>query len=279
MKKNQKAINIFERSGLKILNYADAAEIILHGNIIDDTDAEWLKLADDNIIGYCYPAKVREALDELAGKPIDVHIASDGGNVAAGVAIYNMLKQHDAEVNVYIDAWAASIASVIAMAGNKIYMPENAFLMVHNPSGGAFGDASYLRAVADWLEKLRDMIAETYAKRSLGNDKEAFLDLMDKETWLTANEAADLFPDVVEIIEDDNMLEAVACFSSLKNAPEALNAAQIEKAKAEAEAKAKAEAEAKAKAEAEAKAKDAAARIEAICKAISETVERSLKAL
>lgn len=251
--KNKKPINVFERQGLKVANYGDSAEIVLHGNIIDDTDGEWLRLADDNAIGYCYPAKVKEALDGLKGVPVDVHIASDGGNVAAGVAIYNMLRQHDAAVNVYVDAWAASIASLIAMSGNKIYMPSNAFMMIHNPVGGALGDASYLRAVAEWLDKLQSMLAETYAKRSGVKSVEDFLALMNDETWLTANEAKDLWPDAVEILEDENAVEAVACFSSLKNAPKAVNAKAIEKAKAE------------------------AARLEDVFRNITEVIERSYK--
>ena len=231
--KNKKPKAIFERQGLKVINYGDSGEIILHGNIIDDTDAEWLKLADDDIIGYCYPAKVKEALDGLKGLPIDVHIASDGGNVAAGVVIHNMLAAHDAPVNVYIDAWAASIASLIAMVGNKIYMSDNCFIMIHNPVGGAVGDSHYLRAVAEWLDKLRNMLGETYAKRSKKYSKDDFLALMDAETWLTAAECVDVF-DNVEIIDDMNQLRAVACFSSLEHAPEAINKALIDKARSEA---------------------------------------------
>ena len=206
---------------MKIINFEDSAKIILHGDIIDDTDAEWLGINDENVIGFCFPAKVREALDQLKGKPIEVHIASDGGNVGAGVAIYNMLSAHDAPVEVYVDAWAASIASVIAMAGQKIFMPANTFLMLHNPQGGAFGEASYLHAVADWLDKIRTMIAETYAKNS-DKSVEEFFALMDKETWLTASEASEVFSNV-EIIEDDSRLEAVAHFSEKENAPAEVN--------------------------------------------------------
>lgn len=246
--KNKKPVSVYEQKGLKVVNYGDAAELILHGEIIDDTDAEWLKLCDDDLIGYCYPAKVRDALDGLAGLPVDVHIASDGGNVAAGFAIYNMLVAHKMRykvaVNVYIDAWAASIASYIAMAGDKIYMPTNGFIMIHNPLGGAFGDSQYLRAVADWLEKLRNELAKTYASRAAeGKTVDDFLAAMDAETWYTAQEAADTFKDV-EIIDDANRLEAVACFSGLKTAPEAITqahaeaeAARLEAEKAEAEAK------------------------------------------
>ena len=206
---------------IKVKNLTDKGEIYLYGIIVDDTDANWLRRDDNGVIGYQYPADVKAQLDALKGKPIDVHIASDGGNVAAGVAIYNMLVNHDAPVTVYIDSWAASIASVIAFAGNKIIMPENTFLMVHNPQGGAFGESDYLRSVADYLDKLRNMIADTYTKRAKDADVEKIKAYMDAETWWTAKEVSELFNDVE--LTDSNDIEAVAQYrSGYKTAPTAL---------------------------------------------------------
>lgn len=228
-----KILKTFNRKGLKIVNYDEKGEIYITGIVIDDTDAEWLRRGDDGVIGYTYPAAVKAELDALAGKPIDVHIASDGGNVAAGIAIFNMLKNHDAPVVAYIDAWAASIASVIAFAANKIMMPANTFLMIHNPSGGAFGEASYLRAVADWLDKLQEMIAQTYKSHANADVTiERIHELMDAETWLTAKEAAEMF-DNVELLEKDTDLDAVACLSCNKNAPKAISS--LERMRREAE--------------------------------------------
>lgn len=219
-----KILKTFDRKGLKIVNYDEKGEIYITGIVIDDTDAEWLRRGDDGVIGYTYPAAVKAELDALAGKPIDVHIASDGGTVAAGIAIFNMLKNHDAPVVAYIDAWAASIASMIAFAANKIMMPANTFLMIHNPSGCAFGEASYLRAVADWLDKLQEMIAQTYKSHANADVTiERIHELMDAETWLTAKEAAEMF-DNVELLEKDTDLDAVACLSCEKSAPEAVSA-------------------------------------------------------
>ena len=206
---------------IKVKNLTDKGEIYLYGIIVDDTDANWLRRDDNGVIGYQYPADVKAQLDALKGKPIDVHIASDGGNVAAGVAIYNMLVNHDAPVTVYIDSWAASIASVIAFAGNKIVMPSNSFLMVHNPQGGAFGESDYLRSVADYLDKLRNMIADTYTKRAKDADVEKIKAYMDAETWWTAKEVSELFNDVE--LTDSNDIEAVAQYrSGYKTAPTAL---------------------------------------------------------
>ena len=215
---------------IKIKNLTDRGEIYIYGVIVDDTDASWLVKEDDGTLGIQYPTDIKNQLDELKGLPIDVHIASDGGSVSAGVAIYNMLVNHDAPVTVFVDSWAASIASVIAFAGNKIVMPENTFLMIHNPAGGAFGESDYLRSVAEWLDKIRTMIAETYQKASDVLSLDKIYEMMDKETWITAKEASEMF-NKVELVASNN-IEAVAQYkTSFENAPEALkNPASVETA-------------------------------------------------
>lgn len=198
-----------------IKNLKDHGEIYVHGVIVDDVESNFIR--EEDLVGYVFPAKIREELEALKGLPIDLHIASDGGNVAAGLAMFNALAAHDAPVTVYIDAWAASIASYLAFVGDKIVMPSNTFLMIHNPSGGAFGEASYLRSVAEWLEKIRDMLASKYAEFASVSIDEV-KKLMDLETWFTAAEAKELFGDKVELVAP-NDLEAVACRSAFKKAP------------------------------------------------------------
>ena len=203
---------------IKIKNLGERGEIEITGIVIDDTDANWLDFEDGKVIGYIYPDAIKTQLEELKGKPIDVHIASDGGDVGAGIAIYNMLVNHDAPVTAYIDKWAASIASYICFAASKIVMPKgSSFMMIHNPKAGMFGDASELRSVADWLEKLQTMLAETYAKFSTKTIDE-IKSLMDKETWLTADECKELFGDKIDVV-DGGELRAVACYSTIKSAP------------------------------------------------------------
>lgn len=208
---------------IKIKNLKTKAEIYIYGNIISDTEGSWLATGKDGSLGFQYPTKIREQMEALPGLPIDVHIASDGGDVAAGVAIYNMLSNHDAEVTVYIDSWAASIASLIAFAGKKIVMPENTFLMIHRPVAGAYGEADYIRSVAGWLEKIESMLVDTYTAKSV-KTKEEISAAMEQETWFTAKEAKDFFPDLIELA-DANEIEAVAEFKSgSAKAPEAVNA-------------------------------------------------------
>lgn len=122
---------------------------------------------------------------------IHVYLNSPGGDVFDGVAIYNILRRHKAEVLIEIDALAASIASVIAMAGDQIWMAENAMMMVHNPWGMAIGDATTMRKAADDIDKVREAsIIPAYARKTK-LDKEKIAELMDAETWMSAAEAED----------------------------------------------------------------------------------------
>ena len=105
----------------------------IDGEIVTD---EW-KDSDTSAAGF------RDALKSLGDvKEINLHINSPGGSVFEGIAIYNMLKQNKAKVNIYVDALAASIASVIAMSGDTIFMPSNSMMMIHNPYTVAFGNAN-----------------------------------------------------------------------------------------------------------------------------------------
>lgn len=127
-------------------------------------------------------------LNALKSKKIDMHINSPGGDVFDGAAIYNAVKRHPAEVTAYIDGIAASIASVIALAGKKVHMAKNAIYMMHNPSGLVMGTAEDMRKTADILEKVRDtmVLAYTDKSRKTAEDIKA---LLDAETWYNAEEA------------------------------------------------------------------------------------------
>ena len=103
-----------------------------------------------------------------------------------------MLKQNPAHVNVYVDGLAASIASVIAMSGDAIFMPSNAMMMIHNPWTMAVGNAEELRKQADDLDQITKSSVQTYlAKAGDKLDEDKLKELMDNETWLTAQEAVD----------------------------------------------------------------------------------------
>jgi len=133
----------------------------------------------------------QEFISDLEGieGPFDLHLNSPGGEVFDGVAIYNTLLARDG-VDVYIDGIAASIASVIAMAGDNIYIAPSAQLMVHNAFAMACGDAEDMRTMASHLERNTKNIASIYAARS-GKTPEHWLGMMDKESWFTGQEAVD----------------------------------------------------------------------------------------
>jgi ATP-dependent protease ClpP protease subunit len=128
---------------------------------------------------------------ELAALDVDelnVYINSPGGAAWDGVAIMNAIRRHRAHVTVYVDGLAASAASVIAMAGDKIVMNRGSELMIHDASGGAYGNAEYVAEVAEILHKLSDSIADVYAGRT-GTDRATWRAAMLAETWYTAEEA------------------------------------------------------------------------------------------
>lgn len=133
------------------------------------------------------PDTLVHELAECSG-PLDVYINSGGGDVFAGQTIYNILKRYDDEIIVHIDGLAASIASVIAMAGDKIIMPENAMMMIHNAWTIAAGNASDMRRTADELERVDGVIRDVYVARS-GQKPDDIAAMMDAETWFTAAEA------------------------------------------------------------------------------------------
>jgi len=123
--------------------------------------------------------------------PLTLRLNSPGGSVFDAVAIYNALQRHAGMVTVSIDGIAASAASYIAMAGDEIIMPENAFLMIHDPSGMVMGTASDMRSMAKALEKIGASLIKGYAAKS-GKSEKDIAKLMAKETWLDAAEAVDM---------------------------------------------------------------------------------------
>ena len=113
-----------------------------------------------------YGVSAKSFLDELGALPDDgpltLRLNSPGGSVFDAVAIYNALKRHAGPVTVWIDGIAASAASYIAMAGDEVVMPENAFLMIHDPSGFVMGTADDMRAMAEALDKIKGSLVAGY---------------------------------------------------------------------------------------------------------------------
>ncbi|WP_436952038.1 head maturation protease, ClpP-related [Staphylococcus shinii] len=155
-------------------------EIYIYGDIVsskwDETDVTAVDFKNE--------------LNQLGDvSEIDVHINSAGGNVFEGHAIYNMLKMHKAKVNIYVDALAASIASVIAMSGDTIFMHKNSFMMIHNSWIMTLGNSKDLRQTADLLDKTDQSSNNAYLDKATNLSEAELKQLLEAETWLTADEA------------------------------------------------------------------------------------------
>jgi len=129
-----------------------------------------------------------EELENLGEvEQIDLRISSPGGSIIEGNVIFNAIKRHSANVTVYIDGMAASMASVIAMAGDEVIMADNALLMIHNPWTVSIGDSEQLRKDADLMDKMKSAIINAYSRSSY--TEEELEELMNATTWFTASEA------------------------------------------------------------------------------------------
>ena len=153
------------------------------------------------------------------GVPIDLRLNSPGGSVFDAVAIYNALQRHDGTITVWIDGVAASAASSVAMAGDEIVMPANAFLMIHDPSGLVMGTAADMREMADTMDKIAGGMVRGYAARS-GRTEEEIAALMAAETWFDAEAAleAGLATRMIEPVR----IAASFDVARFRNAPPAL---------------------------------------------------------
>lgn len=184
------------------------ASIYFYGDIVGD---EWEKWCDTDTC----PQDVLDILSQVENKDLDIYINSGGGSVFAGLAIYNMLSRSKGKKTCHVDGLAGSIASVIAMAGDEVVMPSNSFLMIHKPSNIVWGNATEMRKMADDLDIIQVGIENVYKSKLKDDvDIETIKDLMDKETWLTANEAEKYFN---VTITNENRAVAKLDINSLKD--------------------------------------------------------------
>ena len=196
---------------LSFKNVTDnSADLYFYGDIVSDS---WYAWQDEDQ----WPEQVKNLLVGKEGKKLNIYINSCGGSVFAGIAIYNIIKRHTGYKTVYIDGIAASIASVIAFAGDKVVIPSNAFLMIHKPWTNTDGNANDLRKIADTLDVLETSIIDVY-KQNLkdGVDIETIKQFVNDETWLTGEQAAEYFN-----VEVSSAKQMVACVDAakFKNAP------------------------------------------------------------
>lgn len=144
--------------------------------------------------GFFGGVSAKQFVDDLnaLGKldTINLYINSPGGDVFDGVTIYNALKRNQADIAVHIDGLAASIASIIAMAGDSITIAENGMMMIHDPWTFALGNAAEMRKQADVLDQVAGTLVNTYTGRT-GLDAEEVKALMGAETWFDSAQAVE----------------------------------------------------------------------------------------
>lgn len=153
-------------------------------------------------------------IKEHKEQPMNLHVNCVGGDVFDGMAIYNVLLKRTQKTTVYVEGIAASMGSVIALAGDEVIMSENSLLMIHNAWGGTMGEADDMRKYANILDKLSDESADIYVKKT-GLSLEEVKDMMDEETWLNAEEALEY--GFVDSISDAIKVAAKVDVSKFKN--------------------------------------------------------------
>ncbi|WP_312288134.1 head maturation protease, ClpP-related [Terrisporobacter sp.] len=162
-------------------------ELYVYDDVKDDEENWWTGEVKESKTSAKYIQAQLEEYKDISN--IDIFINSYGGSVKEGLAVYNQLKRHQAQKTVYIDGFACSIASVIAMAGDKVIMGTNTLMMIHHASMGAYGNAEELRKAANDVEVIDQASCSSYLEKA--GDKlsqEELTKLLDNQTWLNAEQ-------------------------------------------------------------------------------------------
>lgn len=173
------------------------SEKVFKINCKSNTEAEIVIYDDIGKDGFFFDAFSAKDLDAELKKPemknvtdLTVRINSGGGSVFEGYTIYNRLKRHRAKVTVYVDGMAASIASIIALAGDEVIMGEASALMIHKPWAPMQGNATEMNDMAELLDSLENQMVAVYKKRT-GKDEVEIRQMLAEETWFFGQEAVD----------------------------------------------------------------------------------------
>lgn len=206
----------------------DTLELYIYSTVESDS---WWKESETSAKHF------RDALAQHPdAKEIKVYINSLGGSVMEGIAVYNQLKRHAAKKTVYIDGFACSIASVIAMAGDTVIMPKNTVMMIHNAWTIAMGNSSELRKAADDLDIINQASRQAYLDKSGGKiTEEKLTELLDGETYLTAEQCIGYgFADKYSADDSKDDTGSTAKEQAAQQTAEQMAVAEMEKRKAKA---------------------------------------------
>ena len=190
------------------------ADIHIKGTIISNTE-QWIYEYFD--MEFTSPKVVDTAIQNAKGEDLNIYINSPGGSVFDGSEIYTTLKSYKGNVTVYIIGMAASIASVIAMAGKRIFMSPTGSFMIHNVSvSNVFGDYRTMLHMAEVLKTTNISIVNAYRIKT-GLTQDRLLTLMNKETWFSPQEALSLgFIDKIMFDDTSDISKSQAHLELLK---------------------------------------------------------------
>lgn len=192
-------------------NYVEQLkEIPQKFNVAHNEEEKITKITIYGIIGSSWwndsfsATDIDNALNAAGDNDIIINLNSPGGDAFDGIAIYNRLRRHNGKVTVYVDGWACSAASVIAMAADELVMELGSMMMIHEASNIVWGTKTDMRKEADVLEELEEGIADIYMTK-VKIDRNEVREKMDAETWMSAKTAVELgFADKAEGVKSDD---------------------------------------------------------------------------
>lgn len=196
----------------------ESAELYFYGDICGSSfDSRWL--AEDKA-----PQDVSDFLHALDKKKrIDVYVNSGGGDVFGGIAIYNILSRYEGETVAHIDGIAASIAGIIPFACDRVIAKPSAQIMLHKPWTGCFGNADDMKKCIEALDACEQSIVDIYSQHAVnGTTTDKIKQMIDRETWLTCEQAAQYFSIELEHSEQAPQACVSDLLESYKNTPSKL---------------------------------------------------------
>lgn len=166
-------------------------------NVVHNEETKTSEITIYGVIGTSWwsdsfsASEMDEALNEAGDNDISVRLNSPGGDAFMGIAIYNRLKRHEGKVTIYVDGWACSAASVIAMAADELIMGLGSMLMIHEASNIVWGTKTDMRKEANILDELEEGIIDIYMTKA-NVSREEIREKVDAETWFSAKKAVEL---------------------------------------------------------------------------------------
>jgi len=183
-------------------------DLYIYDDVAGDSTDWWSGVVTESETSANFIKNQLEAAGEIQN--INIYINSYGGEVKEGLGIYNLLKRHPAQKTVYVDGFACSIASVIAMAGDKVIMGTNTLMMIHHASMCVYGNAEELRKAANDIEVIDSASCSSYLAKA-GNKltQEALITLLNGQTWLSATQCLEYgLADEIAGVEDKTITVA-----------------------------------------------------------------------